>query len=301
MPQITYADQFGESRTVTARVDGAGQAASRTQRHGMLEGSEIPGGNVMTQLSTSDTFTNKVVLITGAATGIGRATAMAFASAGARVVLGDIDTRAADTAAAINDSGGEARFVRTDVGDAGSVETLIEDAVQTFGQIDAAFNNAGLLPPTSDLADMSVEDFDRTIAIDLRGVFLCMKYEIKAMLATGGGAIVNTASVAGVIADPGMAPYVAAKHGVVGLTKAGALDYATRGIRVNAVAPGLVATPMTDRWLADPAMRQKLMENSPVGRPAQPEEIASTVLYLASSAASFVTGQTFVIDGGATA
>ncbi|MEB0113682.1 SDR family oxidoreductase [Variovorax sp. RTB1] len=246
-------------------------------------------------------FEGKVVLVTGASTGIGRATAIAFANAGARLILGDIDKRSADTAAAIVAAGGQAQFVPTDVSDPESVRALVDAAVQTYGRLDAAFNNAGLLPPTADFADMSVEDFDRTIAVDLRGVFLCLKYEIGAMLKTGGGAIVNTASVAGVVADPGMASYVAAKHGVVGLTKAAALDYATRNIRVNAVAPGLVATPMTNRWLDDPGFAAKLMQNSPIGRAAQPEEIAGTVLHLCSSAASFTTGQTFVVDGGQTA
>ena len=252
-------------------------------------------------LAAQRAFEGKVVLVTGASTGIGRATAIAFANAGARLILGDVDKRSADTAEAIVSAGGEARFVLTDVSDSESVRALVEAAVQTYGRLDVAFNNAGLLPPTADLADMSVEDFDRTIAVDLRGVFLCLKYEIGAMLKTGGGAIVNTASVAGVVADPGMASYVAAKHGVVGLTKAAALDYVTRNIRVNAVAPGLVATPMTNRWLNDPGFAAKLMQNSPIGRAAQPEEIAGTVLHLCSSAASFTTGQTFVVDGGQTA
>lgn len=246
-------------------------------------------------------FEGKVVLVTGASTGIGRAAAMAFASAGARLILGDIDRRSADTAADIMAAGGQALFVATDVSDPASVRALVDAAVQTHGRLDAAFNNAGLLPPTADFAEMTVEDFDRTIAVDLRGVFLCMKYEIAAMLKTGGGAIVNTSSVAGVVADPGMASYVAAKHGVVGLTKAAALDYATRHIRVNAVAPGLVSTPMTERWLNDPNFIGKLLQNSPIGRAALPEEISGTVLHLCSSAASFITGQTFVVDGGQTA
>ena len=251
-------------------------------------------------MSHQSRFADKVVIVTGASTGIGRATAIAFAREGARVVIGDFDDAAADTASAITDAGGSAMFVKTDVSQDASVQGLVQAAVDTHGRLDIGFNNAGLLPRTADLADMSVEDFDRTIAVDLRGVFLCMKYQIAQMLRNGGGAIVNTASVAGLVADPGMAPYVAAKHGVVGITKAAALDYATRNIRVNAVAPGLVATPMTERWLADPAFEEKLLQNSPIGRAARPEEIATTVLYLSSDAASFVTGQTYVVDGGQT-
>ena len=251
-------------------------------------------------MSHQSRFADKVVIVTGASTGIGRATAIAFAREGARVVIGDFDDAAADTASAITDAGGSAMFVKTDVSQDASVQGLVQAAVDTHGRLDIGFNNAGLLPRTADLADMSVEDFDRTIAVDLRGVFLCMKYQIAQMLRNGGGAIVNTASVAGLVADPGMAPYVAAKHGVVGITKAAALDYATRNIRVNAVAPGLVATPMTERWLADPAFKEKLLQNSPIGRAARPEEIATTVLYLSSDAASFVTGQTYVVDGGQT-
>jgi len=251
-------------------------------------------------MSHQSRFADKVVIVTGASTGIGRATAIAFAREGARIVIGDFDDAAADTASAITDAGGSAMFVKTDVSQDASVQGLVQAAVDTHGRLDIGFNNAGLLPRTADLADMSVEDFDRTIAVDLRGVFLCMKYQIAQMLRNGGGAIVNTASVAGLVADPGMAPYVAAKHGVVGITKAAALDYATRNIRINAVAPGLVATPMTERWLADPAFKEKLLQNSPIGRAARPEEIATTVLYLSSDAASFVTGQTYVVDGGQT-
>lgn len=251
-------------------------------------------------MSHQSRFADKVVIVTGASTGIGRATAIAFAREGARVVIGDFDDAAADTASAITDAGESAMFVKADVSQDASVQGLVQAAIDTHGRLDIGFNNAGLLPRTADLADMSVEDFDRTIAVDLRGVFLCMKYQIAQMLGNGGGAIVNTASVAGLVADPGMAPYVAAKHGVVGITKAAALDYATRNIRVNAVAPGLVATPMTERWLADPAFKEKLLQNSPIGRAARPEEIATTVLYLSSDAASFVTGQTYVVDGGQT-
>jgi len=246
-------------------------------------------------------YTGKVVLITGAASGIGRATALAFAEQGARLVIGDVGEGARDTVEQIKAMGSEAIFVHADVSNSASVQALVNAAVETYGRIDAAFNNAGILPPTADFADMKEEDFDRIISVDLKGVFLCIKYEIQAMLKTGGGAIVNTASVAGVIADPGMAPYAAAKHGVVGLTKAAALDYARRGVRVNAIAPGLIRTPMTERWLADPQITQALMANSPMGRAAEPEEMAGVVLFLCSPAASFVNGAVWLADGGMTA
>jgi NAD(P)-dependent dehydrogenase (short-subunit alcohol dehydrogenase family) len=246
-------------------------------------------------------FTGRVVLLTGGATGIGRSTARLFAEHGAAVVVGDVDQRATETVELIEADGGRARFVEADVTRDADMERLVATAVDAFGGLHAAFNNAGILPRTAPLAEMSEEDWTRTIDVDLKGVFLAMKHEIRHMLGSGGGAIVNTASVAGVVADPGMAPYVAAKHGVVGLTKAAALDYAQAGIRVNAVAPGLVATPMTQRWLDDPEVYSALMANSPIGRPAQPEEIAGIVLFLCSDAASFATGQVHVVDGAQTA
>ena len=246
-------------------------------------------------------FTGKVVLVTGGATGIGRATALAFARQGATVVIGDVDDRAAETVRLIAEQGGAALFVPTDVTVAADVERLVQTAVGTFGRVHIAFNNAGVLPPTGPLVDQSEADWDRTIAVDLKGVFLALKYEIAHMVDAGGGAIVNTASVAGVIADPGMAPYVAAKHGVVGLTKAAALDYAKAGVRVNAVAPGLVETGMTKAWLDDPDMRDVVVAGSQLGRPAQPDEIAGMVLYLTSDLSSFTTGGVYVVDGGQTA
>jgi NAD(P)-dependent dehydrogenase (short-subunit alcohol dehydrogenase family) len=181
------------------------------------------------------------------------------------------------------------------------VKNLVDTCVETHGRLDAAFNNAGVLPPTAPLVEMTEEQWDQVVDVDLKGVFLSLKHELAHMVSAGSGAIVNMASVAGVIADPGMAPYVAAKHGVVGLTKAAGIEYAAQNVRVNAVAPGLVATPMTQRWLDDPEVNAALMANSPIGRPAQPEEIAGAVLFLCSDAASFMTGQVHLIDGGQTA
>jgi NAD(P)-dependent dehydrogenase (short-subunit alcohol dehydrogenase family) len=246
-------------------------------------------------------FTGKVVLVTGGATGIGRATSLAFARQGATVVIGDVDDQAAETVELIEQAGGTGLFVRTDVTVAADVERLVQTAVDTYGGLHVAFNNAGILPPTGPLVEQNEADWDRTIAVDLKGVFLALKYEIAHMVDNGGGAIINTASVAGIIADPGMAPYVAAKHGVVGLSKAAALDYAKAGIRVNALAPGLVATGMTKGWLDDPDMRDVVIAGSQVGRPAEPKEIAGMVLYLASDLASFATGGVYVVDGGQTA
>lgn len=245
-------------------------------------------------------FNGKTVVITGAASGIGRATALAFAKNGANVVIGDVSQGAEETVSMIQKEGGKAIFVKTDVSDNNSVENFINTAVKEFGKLDFAFNNAGVLPPTATFDEMTEENFDKTINIDLKGVFLSMKHELKAMLKNGSGVIVNTASVAGVVADPGMAPYAAAKHGVIGLTKAAALDYATKNIRVNAIAPGLIRTPMTERWLADPEINASLMANSPMQRPAEPEEIAYNVLFLCSQGASFVNGSVLIIDGGQT-
>jgi NAD(P)-dependent dehydrogenase (short-subunit alcohol dehydrogenase family) len=243
-------------------------------------------------------FTDKVVLITGGATGMGRAGALAFARQGATVVVGDVDERAAETIQLIEAEGGRGLFIETDVSNAESVRNLVDQTTATFGRLDAAWNNAGVLPATKPLHEMSEAEWEHVVSVDLKGVFFSLKYEIAYMVENGGGSIINTASVAGVIGDPGMAPYVAAKHGVVGLTRAAAVDYGKSG---NAIAPGLVATPMTERWLADPAMRDIMFAGSQMGRAASPEELTGIVLFLASDLASFATGGVFTIDGGQTA
>ena len=246
-------------------------------------------------------FAGKVALVTGGSRGIGRATALLFARYGARVVIGDIDPAGVATVDMIKQERGEALFVRTDVREASEVKNLVAATVKTYGGLHCAFNNAGVLPTAALLADVEEAAFDQVVAVDLKGAFLSMKYEIEYMLGAGGGAIVNNASIAGMIADPGISAYVAAKHGVIGLSKAAGMEYASRGIRINALAPGLVETAMTKPWFDDPNIRSHFITNSPIGRVAKPEEMAGMVLFLCSDFASFAVGQTFVIDGGYTA
>ena len=246
-------------------------------------------------------FTAKTVLITGGATGIGRAAAIAFAREGARVMIGDVDERVQQTVATIAAAGGTAAYRPVDVCDAGAVEALVAACVARFGAVDAAFNNAGILPPPAPFHETSEAEYDRTLGVNTKGMFLAMRAELRQMLAQGHGAIVNTASVGALIANANMAPYVAAKHAVAGLTKAAAIEYARRNIRVNAICPGLVRTAMTQAWLDDPAFVEAFYASSPIGRAAEPEEMAGMILHLCSDEARFTNGAIIAMDGGQTA
>ncbi|WP_336977699.1 glucose 1-dehydrogenase [Altererythrobacter fulvus] len=246
-------------------------------------------------------FEGKTALVTGGATGIGRASATAFAAEGARVLIGDIDERAEETVAIIRQAGGEADFIRTDVADGDQVRALVAGCLKRFGGMDVAFNNAGILPPQRPLHEVPDEELNAAIDVDFKGVWYCVQAQIRHFLGAGGGAIVNTASVGGLIADPNMAAYCAMKHAVIGLTKGAAVEYARHNIRVNAIAPGFVVTPMTQHWADSAEFTSAFFQHNVSGRCAQPEEIAGTVLHLCSDAASFVNGATFVIDGGQTA
>lgn len=242
----------------------------------------------------------KVALVTGGASGIGRATAIAFAREGADVVVADLDADNGEkTVAAIGEAGSNGLFVRTDVSDPSSVAGLVRAAVEHFGRLDVAFNNAGIEGDQGLTADCSLENWSHTLGVNLTGVFCCMREELAVMEKAGGGAIVNTSSVAGLVGFEGSAAYVASKHGVVGLTKTAALEYATRGIRVNAVCPGVIDTEMVSRVIErDPAMRDQLIATEPVGRLGRPEEVAEVVVWLCSDRASFVTGEALAVDGG---
>lgn len=245
-------------------------------------------------------FDDKVAIVTGASGGIGRASALAFAASGASVVVSDLqDDKGQETVALIKEQGGKAVFQHCDVADEGQVKALVEAALNEFGRLDFAHNNAGVNRPDSNQWDS--KDWALSINVNLTSVMYCMREEIAAMLQSGGGAIVNTSSVNGLIGNPSQPGYTASKHGVVGLTRSAALRYAKEGVRVNAVCPGVVDTPMVEAVAKVPQYREAIEKMTPMGRMATPEEIASGVLWLCSDQSSFVTGHPLVIDGGATA
>jgi NAD(P)-dependent dehydrogenase (short-subunit alcohol dehydrogenase family) len=247
-------------------------------------------------------FSGKVALVTGAAAGMGLATARAFAEAGAAVVLADVKEEAVQAEAEkLIAAGHKALAIRCDVSDDTQVEAMVNRTVAEFGRLDAAFNNAGVMARIAPTADSTREDWDRVIGINLRGVWSCMKYELRQMERQGNGAIVNNASVGALTGNPGIASYIATKHGVVGLTRTAALEYVKQGIRVNAVNPGLIDTQIARDVVNGDAQAYAAMENGvPIGRAGRPEEIASAVLWLCSPGASYVVGHALTVDGGLT-
>jgi NAD(P)-dependent dehydrogenase (short-subunit alcohol dehydrogenase family) len=245
-------------------------------------------------------WTGEVALVTGASSGIGRAAALAFGREGARVVVSDVQVEGGEeTVQLIRREGAEAMFVRADVSKAADVARLVEEAINAYRRLDFAFNNAGIEGAMASTIDCTEENWDRTLAINLKGVWLCMKHELARMRERGRGAIVNCSSVAGLVGFLNLPAYVASKHGIVGLTRAAALEHAKEGIRVNAVCPGVIRTAMVDRIIKEhPEMESQLVAGEPAGRVGTPEEIASAVVWLCSDSASFLTGQAIAVDGG---
>ena len=248
-------------------------------------------------------FTGQVALVTGAGSGMGLVTAQAFAEAGAAVVLSDIDEGTLRTAADdLAKAGHQVLGVQCDVSDEGSVAAMVKATVDTFGRLDMAFNNAGIQVPPSDAADEAAEVFDRVNAINLRGVWACMKHELAQMRTQGSGAIVNCSSLGGLVGLPGRAAYHASKHGVIGLTTSAALEYAPRGIRINAICPGTIETPMVTDMIAKGELDMtEAVANQPIARLGRADEISAAVLWLCSPAASFIIGVALPVDGGYTA
>jgi NAD(P)-dependent dehydrogenase (short-subunit alcohol dehydrogenase family) len=245
----------------------------------------------------------KVAIITGAASGIGKATALLFAQEGANVVVADfMDELGEETVKVINESGGKAVFVHTDVSKAEDVKNMIKTAVDTYGRLDIIFNNAGIEGASIDTANYPENVFDKVIAVNLKGVWLGIKYALPELLKNGGGSIINTTSVAGLVAFAGLSAYNATKGGIIQLTKTAAIEYAKQNIRVNCIAPGVIETAMVDRVLkAQPEAKAAFIQIEPVGRFGKPEEVAKAALFLASDDSSFITGTVLIVDGGLTA
>lgn len=249
-------------------------------------------------------FKNRVAVITGAASGIGREAAIAFARKGAHVAISDIDKEGLDeTARLLEDTGVKVLAVVTDVSSSKEVQVLISSVMEKFGRLDFACNNAGIGGPAAPTAEYSEEDWDKVLNINLRGQWLCMKYQIPAMLEKSGGAIVNVASILGTVGFASAPAYVAAKHGLVGLSKSAALEYSAQGVRVNSLAPGFIDTPMLEKGgiTTDPEIKKMITDRHPIGRLGTPREVADAIVWLASDEASFITGHTLLVDGGYTA
>ena len=256
----------------------------------------------MTNSTASGPLSGRVALVTGGASGIGRAAALAFAAAGAQVMLADVDAAGGEeTAGLIGEEGGQASFLRADVAVDAEVAALVAATLERYGRLDCAFNNAGIEGLKTPYREYPIEEFDRVFTINVRGVWLCMQHEIPAMLRTGGGSIVNTASVAGLRGSPDLPAYSASKHAVVGMTRAIAKNQAKQNIRVNAVCPGIIDTPMMDRIVAEVFTRDAATAMQPIGRMGTAAEVAEVVVWLCTDAASLVTGVAMPIDGGATA